>query len=317
VIVVVALNPALDVTHHLDAVDWAGVNRPASVSALPGGKGLNVARTLRRLGADVLLLGLAGGSTGAAVRTGLAAAGVPAIFTDTEAESRRTFAVVDAQRGTVALFNEPGPPVSAAEFARLRASFADALAGGCSAVVLSGSLPAGLPDDSYAELIESARRAGVPALLDTSGAALLAGASAGPAVVKPNLAELAAAVGREVPWRGAGDPRPVLAAAAELRDRGPAAVVVSLGADGLLALTSEGAWLASGPPVAGNPTGAGDAVTAALSHGLELGRAWPERLRHAAALGAATAAAPVAGEYRRADYERALAEVTVTRLEAC
>lgn len=313
-ILVVALNPALDVTHHLDAVDWAGVNRPARVSAGPGGKGLNVARTLRHLGADVLLLSLAGGSTGAAVRAGLAAAGVPAVFTDIEAETRRTFAVVDAGRGAVALFNEPGPPVSAAEFARLRASFADALAG-CSAVVLSGSLPAGLPDNAYAELITIAARAGVPALLDTSGAALLAGASAGPAVVKPNLAELAAAVGRAVPWNGSGDTAAVLGAAAELRDRGPAAVVVSLGADGLLALTSEGAWLTAGRPVGGNPTGAGDAVMAALAHGIELARAWPERLRHAAALGAATAATPVAGEYSRADYERALADVTVTRLE--
>jgi tagatose 6-phosphate kinase len=313
-ILVVALNPALDVTHHLDAVDWAGVNRPATVSAGPGGKGLNVARTLRQLGADVLLLSLAGGSTGTAVRAGLAAAGVPAVFTDIEAETRRTFAVVDAGRGAVALFNEPGPLVSAAEFARLRASFADALAG-CSAVVLSGSLPAGLPDDTYAELITIAAGAGVPALLDTSGAALLAGASAGPAVVKPNLAELAAAVGRAVSWTGSGDAAAVLGAAAELRDRGPAAVIVSLGADGLLALTSEGAWLAAGPPVMGNPTGAGDAVMAALARGLELARAWPERLRHAAALGAATAATPVAGEYSRADYERALADVTVTRLE--
>jgi tagatose 6-phosphate kinase len=248
------------------------------------------------------------------VRAGLAAAGVPAVFTDIEAETRRTFAVVDAGRGAVALFNEPGPLVSAAEFARLRASFADALAG-CSTVVLSGSLPAGLPDDTYAELITIAAGAGVPALLDTSGAALLAGASAGPAVVKPNLAELAAAVGRAVSWTGSGDAAAVLGAAAELRDRGPAAVIVSLGADGLLALTSEGAWLAAGPPVTGNPTGAGDAVMAALAHGLELARAWPERLRHAAALGAATAATPVAGEYSRADYERALADVTVTRLE--
>jgi tagatose 6-phosphate kinase len=316
VIVVVALNPALDVTHHLDAVDWTGVNRPARVSALPGGKGLNVARTLRQLGAEVLVLSLTGGSTGGAVRARLDAAGVPAVFTEIEAETRRTFAVVDAARGAVALFNEPGPAVSAAEFARLRASYADALAGGCSAVVLSGSLPAGLPDDSYAELVAIARRAGAPALLDTSGAALLAGASAGPAVIKPNLAELAAAVGREVPWRGAGDPRPVLDAAAELAERGPATVVVSLAADGLLALTPDGAWLASGPAVTGNPTGAGDAVVAALAHGLELGRPWPERLRHAAALGAAAAAAPVAGEYRRADYERALADVTVTGLEA-
>jgi len=63
--------------------------------------------------------------------------------------------------------------------------------------------------------------------------------------------------------------------------------------------------------VAGNPTGAGDAVTAGLVHGLVLGRPWPERLRHAAALGTAAVASPVAGEFSLADYARVLAKVTV------
>ena len=64
-IVVIALNPALDITHHVHGVDWAGVNRPARVQAVPGGKGVNVARTLHALGADVLMLGMVGGGTGA------------------------------------------------------------------------------------------------------------------------------------------------------------------------------------------------------------------------------------------------------------
>ena len=77
-------------------VDWAGVNRPVAVHARPGGKGLNVARTLRALGADVLVIGLAGGVTGAGVAAGLAALGVPAAFTAISGETRRTFTVVDA-----------------------------------------------------------------------------------------------------------------------------------------------------------------------------------------------------------------------------
>ena len=70
-ILVIALNPALDVTHHVDGVDWAGVNRPTSVWAVAGGKGVNVASTLHALGADVLLLGMLGGRTGDEVRLGL------------------------------------------------------------------------------------------------------------------------------------------------------------------------------------------------------------------------------------------------------
>jgi tagatose 6-phosphate kinase len=89
-------------------------------------------------------------------------------------------------------------------------------------------------------------------------------------------------------------------------------VVVTLGPDGLLAATGDGCWRARAPAAAtGNATGAGDAVAAALAHGLVLGRPWDERLRHAAALGAATAAAPVAGEFRRQDYLGALTAVTV------
>jgi tagatose 6-phosphate kinase len=93
-------------------------------------------------------------------------------------------------------------------------------------------------------------------------------------------------------------------------------VVVSLGAAGLLAVTAEGSWRATPPyRVAGNPTGAGDAVVAGLAHRLVLGCPWPDRLQHAVALGAAAAAAPAAGEFRSTDYERALAGASVTRLE--
>src|SRR5690242_5692 len=94
-ILVVCLNPALDVTYHVPGVDWSGVNRPRQVRAGPGGKGINVARTLRALGRDAAVVGLAGGVTGAAVRAGLAAAGVAASFAGIAGETRRTFAVVD------------------------------------------------------------------------------------------------------------------------------------------------------------------------------------------------------------------------------
>src|SRR5215469_16671546 len=116
-ILVVALNPALDVTHYVPGVDWSGVNRPREVWARPGGKGLNVARTLLALGSDALVVGLAGGVTGEAVRAGLGEAGVPARFAGVAGETRRTFAVVDTHRQDAALFNEPGPQVSEPEWA--------------------------------------------------------------------------------------------------------------------------------------------------------------------------------------------------------
>jgi tagatose 6-phosphate kinase len=195
VIGVVCLNPALDVTHHVPAVDWSGVNRPDEVHARPGGKGLNVARTLHALGTEVLVMGLAGGTTGQAVTAALAALAVPSAFTWVRGETRRTFTVVDGRTGDAALFNEPGPRIAADGYAEFRARYASVL-GGCAAVVLAGSLPPGLPAGCYAELTALAAGAGVPVLLDAHGEALRLGAAAGPAIVKPNLAELEAFAGR-------------------------------------------------------------------------------------------------------------------------
>jgi tagatose 6-phosphate kinase len=319
VILVACLNPALDITHEVAAVDWAGINRPAAVHDRPGGKGLNVARTLHALGTDVLVTGLAGGITGAGVAAALGVLGVPAAFTPVAGETRRTFTVIDGTRRTAA-FHEAGPAVSAAEFAAFQATY-QAMLAGADAVVLAGSLPPGLPAGTWATLVEAAGAAGVPVVLDTHGEALRLGAAAGPAIVKPNRSELEALAGRSLSaGAGAGlgtgaDLAAVTGAARELCAAGAGAVVVTLGPDGLLAVTGDGCWRARPPvAVAGNATGAGDAVAAALAHGLVLGRPWDERLRHAAALGAATAAAPVAGEFRGEDYLGTLGAVTVERV---
>jgi tagatose 6-phosphate kinase len=336
-LLVTCLNPALDITHHVPAVDWAGVNRPTAVFARPGGKGTNVARVLRSFGMSVLLTGFAGGTTGTAVETELGRLGVPTAFTPVAGETRRTFTVVDGPvvdstvvdstvvdstvvdgnpdgvQVRVALFNEPGPEVSEAEFTRFRRDY-DTVLTNASVVVLSGSLPPGVAPDGYARLIEAANSAGVPAVLDTSGEALRAGVAAGPAIVKPNLDELGALVGSRLRTpAGETDLAAVTAAAAALRADGAGSVVVSLGPDGLLAVTGDGCWRALAPVIsAGNATGAGDAVTAALAHGVILGQRWPERLRHAVALGAAAVAAPAAGEFSVADYEAGLRSATVS-----
>jgi tagatose 6-phosphate kinase len=283
--------------------------------ARPGGKGLNVAFTLRALGACVRVTGLAGGSTGAAIRDAAVADGVPVALTPVGGETRRTFTVVDAGRGDTAVFNEPGPRITSGEFAAFEADYAAALQG-AAVVVLTGSLPPGLAPDTYGALIRRAAQAGVPAVLDAGGEVLRLGAAAGPAIIKPNLAELEQAAGQRL--RGAADEPDLAAVSAAARDllaTGARAAVVSLGADGLLALAGSDCWHVVPPDVpVSNPTGAGDAVVAGLALGLARGWTWPERLRHAAALGAATVAAPAAGEFDRALYEQLLASSPVPGL---
>jgi tagatose 6-phosphate kinase len=358
-ILVVSLNPALDLTYEVETADWAGVNRPHTVHVRPGGKGVNVARTLRALGHQVRLAGLAGGGTGAELEERLAGSGIEVAFTSIGGHTRRTLTVVDQALGQTALFNEPGPAVEAGEYAEFLAGYQVAL-GDCDAIVLSGSLPGGVAADAYAELIKAARAAPVPVILDTSGPALALGAAAGPTLIKPNLAELEQAAERPLTPDPAGPdattPHPatpipggpvtwtplithtsivtsasdgnagptttgkvrcrsgdigesslwlVAAAAGELVRVGARSVVVSLGADGLLAVAGDGRWLARpGERISGNPTGAGDAVVAGLADGLVRGLGWPEQLRQAVALGAATVAAPVAGEFAPAEYDR-------------
>ncbi len=330
-ILVVALNPALDITHHVARADWAGVNRPFAVHARAGGKGLNVARTLRALGQPVMLVGLVGGLTGQALLGGLAGTGIIASLTPVSGETRRTFAVADSVRGRTALFNEPGPAVTEAEYREFFDTYEKALAPSraavsraavspavvcravvCRAVVLSGSLPPGVPTGAYAALIAAATAAGVPAILDASGTPLTLGAAAGPAIVKPNLAELEAAAGRRLRGRHGPDLQAVERGARTLRELGAGAAVVSLGPEGLLAVTPEGTWHARPPAhVHGNATGAGDAVAAGLADSLVRGRDWQATLRHAVALGTAAVRAPVAGEFAAADYERLVTTVQV------
>ncbi|MGF1426607.1 1-phosphofructokinase family hexose kinase [Kitasatospora sp. LaBMicrA B282] len=303
-ILTVTLNAALDLTHRVDRLRPHASNRVRSVAARAGGKGVNVSRVLHALGHQTVVTGLAGGPTGAAVRRDLAAAGIADELVPITGESRRTVAVFDEQQGDTTVLLEPGPMVTGAEWERFLDRF-EQLVTRAAAVVLSGSLPGGLRHDAYAELIHRARAHRVPAVLDTAGPALLAALGAGPALVKPNGDELAAAVGR-------ADPR---AGAEALRTAGAGAVVASLGPQGLIAHTPHGCWRA-GPPhgVAGNPTGAGDAAVAALTLGLVSGTPWPDRLTQAVALSAAAVAAPLAGDFDPELHRRLLPQVTVEPL---
>ncbi|GGR50382.1 1-phosphofructokinase family hexose kinase [Streptomyces roseolus] len=302
-ILTVTLNTALDVTYRVPALVPHTSHRVADHAERPGGKGVNVARVLAALGHDTVVTGFAGGPTGDRLRALLAP--VPRLtdaLVTVGATTRRTLAVVDASAGDTTQFNEAGAAVTAEEWTAFRARYAELLPG-AAAVALCGSLPPGVHVGAYAELIRTARAAGVPVLLDTGGEPLRRGIAARPDLVKPNADELAGLTGSRDPRRATQD----------ARRRGAHAVVGSLGPDGLLAATPDGLWRATPPaPVHGNPTGAGDSAVAALLAGLVAGVPWPDRLARAAALSAATVAAPVAGEYDPTVYADLLPRIRVT-----
>ncbi|WP_405979476.1 1-phosphofructokinase family hexose kinase [Streptomyces sp. NBC_00158] len=304
-ILTVTLNTALDVTHRVPRMLPHTSHRVTAVTERAGGKGLNVARVLGALGEEVTATGFAGGPAGRTVRELLAGApGVTDALVPCAGTTRRTLAVVDESTGDTTQFNEPGPQISAAEWAAFLERYAELLTR-ARAVALCGSLPPGVPVGAYAVLVRAARAAGLPVLLDTSGEALRRGVAARPDIIKPNAAELAELT-------GARDPLP---ATRDARRRGAQAVVTSLGPAGLLAATPDGTWEAAPPrPLRGNPTGAGDSAVAGLLSALTRGLDWPERLVRAVALSAATVHAPTAGDFDPRTYEEIAPQVRAVAL---
>lgn len=304
-ILTVTLNLALDITYHLGAIRWGQTNTVEEVAERAGGKGVNVARVLHTLGEEVAVTGLVGGGPGEAARAELAQAGIRDCSVAVAAPSRRTIMVVEPD-GAATGFSEAGGPITSDEWQRFLVRYRDLIAG-ADAVVLSGSLPRGVPDDAYARLTRLAARKEIPVLLDAGGAALAHGVAAAPAIVKVNAEELASIEPGEDRQRAA---RAVAA-------RGPEAVVVSEGPAGMLAVTRRGLWHAAPPTeLVGNPTGAGDAAAAALIAGALAGTEWPDRLADAVALSAAAVCAPHAGSFDAEVYARLQDEIVAAACSA-
>lgn len=307
-IVTVTLNPALHVHYQADRVVPGAANAVTRVRHDAGGRGLAVARLLHTFGHDVVAAGLAGGSSGELIRNELAKTGVATQFTRISAESRRVVRVADASADLlVTSFEEPAPYITTEELGRLAADYR-ALLDGATAVVLCGSLPAGLPAETYGSLTSYATGAGVPVILDAGGSALRYGAARGPALAIPDSSETAGSTTDEV--------ETAERVASELMAVGASSVVL-LTERGTHAVTTGGRWHAAVVPPrqrdASEQTLAGrrDALVAGFVPGVALGWSWPDMLRHAVAL---SASVTPDGEAELDAYEKLLPEVTVVHV---
>jgi tagatose 6-phosphate kinase len=308
VIVAVALNPALDVTYRMvGPLAFGATNRVASVEQRPGGKALNVARVLGQLGHPARVVAALGGMTGDVVADLAKRLGIDGAWVTVSGETRRTVLAWDEVSGVATSLNEPGAPLSPGEWRSIVATVGELLP--ADAVVVSGSTAPGIPGNGIAELAALARRSGSPTIFDTSAAALQAAIDARATVVKPNRDELVEILERPI----GNSLESVADAATELRAGRDVAVVASDGERGLVAVTAAGRWRAKAPAIArANATGAGDACVAGIAAGLAAGAPWAQRLRLAAALGAAAARQHVAGEV--GDYEDVYNATTVEEL---
>lgn len=290
-IITVTPNPALDLSYTVSQIQRGASHRVPAPLVRAGGKGLNVARVAHAQGYQVLGIAPVGGVTGTVFRRELEASGVPARLIDSPAETRRSMAFVESQSGDEStLFNEAGEGQPASVLAALLDA-ASLVARGSSVIVGSGSMPSGTSNTFYAALARLAAEAGVPCILDTSGAALLEAAAAGPTMLKPNHHELLEATGAAS----------LLAGAIELMDRGAKKILLSRGAAGMCFFdaATPGIMLTARLPqaIAGNATGAGDAAVAAVAACLADGETDPAAtLRRAVAWSAAAVLMPGAGE---------------------
>jgi len=311
VILTVTLNAAVDKTYRVENFTLDRVHRPSEWRIVAGGKGVNVARVYQALGGKAVATGFLGGYNGRFIARSLQEEGIAADFVRTREESRVCIAVVDPVRSTQTEVNEVGPNIAPREVAQLKARFERLLSGTSFAfVALSGSIPPGVPETIYADLIALARRQEVRCALDASGAALKAGLEARPWVVKPNVHELAAVLG-EVRH----EPGALTEAAQRIVGTGVEIALVTLGRRGCICAAREGVWRAAPPEIRFvSAVGSGDSMLGAFLWALERGWCLPDAIRLGVGAGAANAEVYGAG-FCTAERIRSLAEdVTVQRL---
>jgi 1-phosphofructokinase len=274
-IVTVSPNPSLDRTLSVEFLKRGVLNRSSSGYLEPSGKGVNVAVALNVHEIDVVSVLPVGGVSGFQLVRLLGLLGVPYCEVPIAGEIRSNISLVEPD-GTVTKVNEAGPTLSESEALSLVTAALNLLAAG-DWLVASGALPAGAVDQIYPRLVRGAHAVGAHVAIDTSGDALLSVIAEGPAIIKPNLTELADAAAMDIETIG-----DVVVAAEKLRAGGARAVLASLGADGAVLVDDNGRWYSEALSIEViSAVGAGDALLAGFiaadgtgPEALAVGMAW-------------------------------------------
>lgn len=304
-ILTLTLNPALDVTYQLEELNPHQVNKVRDKWEDPGGKGINVSKVLAALGQDSLCWTMLGGAIGDHVLELLSLQPFTVRNVRIAGPTRQN---IKLQVGDQHIeINEPGPRINAEEIARFQGEFLADLAQ-AKVLVLSGSLPRGIPHDYYARLIEKGNEHGLRVILDTSGEPLRRGLEARPVLVKPNRAELESLLNTKL----AGTEE-VIAGALQVVAMGAENVLVSLGAQGAVLVNSRGIWQSRPPKVRmASPLGAGDSMVASCAACMAVAEYTDSRmLKFATAAGSAAVEQPGSREPEWKRIEELVSEVII------
>jgi 1-phosphofructokinase family hexose kinase len=303
-VLVVTPNLCFDRTLWVDTFAAGTVSRPTRVEVTAGGKGVNVVRTLRDLGATSRLLGLLPAGQGAELRRLLEGEGTDLRAVPVGGSVRSATIVLEAA-GRATVLNEPGPVLGTEELDDLLRALDGELAaaGGPTLVACSGSLPPGLPDDTYGRVTETAHAHGAVVVVDAARAALAAALPFGPDVVTPNLAEAESLLdGGATEHSHHEDDLDesrdrAMEAARRLLVRGARRAVVTVGAHGVAWVDADGTerWEGAHEVEPANPIGAGDSFVGGLLAALDETGDWCRAIRYAVAVAGAAVEQPTAG----------------------
>jgi len=304
------MNPSIDISYPLETLHLDTVNRVTNVSKTAGGKGLNVARVLYQSGADTLASGLVGGHFGAFIQEKLSNEGIHHRFFMIEGETRNCIAILHQGKQTEIL--EQGPSITNDEAKRFLSHF-DQIIEQASMLTFSGSLPAGLPDDYYKDMIDLCHKKNKPVVLDCSGRALqkVLKGPAQPLLIKPNREELAALLGRNIKNTIADLKEALLSSLFN----GVEWVVVSLGVDGVFAKHYDTFYQVKIPSIeVVNPVGSGDATVAGLAQALDFKQSDEKVLKHGNVLGMLNAQEKVTGQVNMQNYQALFDQIQVKKV---
>ena len=306
----ITLNTAYDLVGRLKRIELGEVNTVETLGLFPAGKGINVAKVLKDLGIDVTVGGFLGEDNQGDFVTLFDKLGLQDKFQRVPGRTRINVKITETDADVTDL-NFLGYEISESAWQQF---VADSLAY-CKSfdiVAVCGSLPRGVTPDLFADWLKKLHQAGIKVMLDSSNAALTAGLSARPWLVKPNHRELEAWIGHGLPMMN-----DIIAAAKQLKAQGIAHVIISMGANGSLWLSDE-AVIQAQPPKCENvvsTVGAGDSMVAGLIYGLINDLSQKDTLAFASAVSAFAVSQSNVGISDRTLLEPILNNVNITVIE--
>ncbi|MBM7551575.1 1-phosphofructokinase family hexose kinase [Thalassobacillus pellis] len=308
-ITTVTLNAAIDKTYWLDNLTVGTANRVKKAATEAGGKGVNVAKVLSTLGNDVTVTGLIGGSDGRLIIERLKEFPVNQQWSEISQNSRTCLNIIDESGKVETEILENGPAVSEKEWKRFISHLKE-IANESSLVLFSGSLPSGLPADSYKTLVEELQAKGIFCGVDTSGEPLKKCLEIEPEIIKPNKKELEDFCGRKL-----DNLEDVIAEAKLIHQKGVKYVFVTLGKEGAIAVGDTGIYQAIIPEIKSvNSVGSGDATFAGIGGVLQDSDDIELALLNGMAAGIANALQTKAGRVNRQDYLDLQQKISVKKI---